>query len=274
MASHLDDRRAVGAAVDALVRVGDAALAVVDDGLRGAALRGDGHGRRVQEMLVRAGREIGGPAAIAVLRGHIEHPDREVGLAVMRALATLGPEDPGRRADAAGPVDSEPELTESVVREDLEHATHALRALLVFEDVAAATLLCGALQDELELIRQRVLAAFSMRHGTEGFNRVVFQLAQRDPHSHALALEWLDVTLSGTERAAVALLELVQDRDGRWRRPWVKACAIYTASGISEAELEAITAATVDSPIANGTDEERIVHETLAGIHHHRLDLV
>ena len=206
-------------------------------------------------------------------------------------------------SDAGGSIDNEPELTESVVREDLEHATHALRALVVFEDVAAATLLSGALQDELELIRQRVLAAFSMRHGTEGFNRVVFQLAQRDPHSHALALEWLDVTLSGTERAAIALLEprwsnrerlhalvrtfplptlggraalleLVQDRDGRWRRPWVKACALSTASGISAAELEAITAATVESLAAFGSDEERIVHETLAGIQHRRLDLV
>ena len=144
-----------------------------------------------------------------------------------------------------------------------------LRALVAFEDEPAATLQCAALRDELELVRQRVLAAFSMRHGTEGFDRVVFQLAQRDPRSHALALEWLDVTLTGTDRAAVALLEprlsdrerlnmlartfpvpplsrrdilleLVQDRDGRWRRPWIKACALYTASGISEEELEVV----------------------------------
>ena len=54
IASHLDDRRTAGAAVDALVRVGDPALVVVDDGLRG-----DEHGRRVQELLVR-GPEIGG----------------------------------------------------------------------------------------------------------------------------------------------------------------------------------------------------------------------
>ena len=159
-----------------------------------------------------------------------------------------------------------------------------LRALVAFEDVPAATLLCAALRDELELIRQRVLAAFSMRHGTEGFNRVVFQLAQRDSHSHALALEWLDVTLTGTDRAAVALLEprlsdrerlnalartfplapltqraalleLVEDRDGRWRRPWVKACALYTASGISEAELDAVTAATA-ATVESSTDPE------------------
>ena len=94
-----------------------------------------------------------------------------------------------------------------VVRKDLEHATHVLRALVAFDDEPAATLLCAALRDELDLVRQRVLAAFSMRHGTEGLNRVVFQLAQRDSRSHALALEWLDVTLTGTDRAAVAMLE-------------------------------------------------------------------
>ena len=268
--AHLDHRQTVGAAVSALVRVGEPALAVVDDGLRG-----DDHDRHVQEMLVRAAREIGGPSAIAVLRRHIEHRDREVGLAVMKALASLGPA-------SSGVIDGEPDLTESVVREDLEHATHALRALVVFEAVPAATLLCGALGDELELIRQRVLAAFSMRHGTAGFNRVIFQLAQRDSHSHALALEWLDVTLTGTDRAAVALLEprwsnrerlqalartfplpplgqraalleLVEDRDGRWRRPWVKACALYTTAASQKPSSTRSTAATVEGATSTTT---------------------
>ena len=93
IAVQLDHRRTAGAAVDALVRVGEPALVVVDDGLRS-----DEHGRHVQEMLVRVGREIGGPSAIAVLRGHVEHHDREVGLAVMRALAALGPAT-GRAGD-------------------------------------------------------------------------------------------------------------------------------------------------------------------------------
>jgi HEAT repeat protein len=288
--AHLDSRQTVAAAVSALVRAGEPALAVVDDGLRV-----DEHDRHVQEMLVRAAREIAGPSAIAVLRRHIEHRDREVGLAVMKALASLGPA-------ASGVIDGEPDLTASVVHDDLEHATHALRALVVFEAVPEAVLLCGALGDELELIRRRVLAAFSMRHGTAGFNRVIFQLAQRDSHSHALALEWLDVTLTGTERAAVALLEprwssrerlhalertfplppldaraalleLVGDRDGRWRRPWITACALYTASSISEAEFDAIAAATADDARSRDTDE-LIVEETMTGIQHRRLDVV
>jgi len=298
IAPHLDNRHTAGAALDALVRIGDAALDVVDDGLRSTE-----HSRTVQEMLVRAAREIGGPHAVALLRRHFEHLDREVGLAVMRALAALGPSSPGPIAGIAETIDPAPNPTESVVREDLEHATHALRAVVAFENEPAASLLVAALEDELELIRQRVLAAFSMRHGTDGFHRVAFQLAQRDSRSHALALEWLDVTLAGTDRAAIALLEprssarerlgaltrtfplppldrhdvlleLVQDRDGRWRRPWVAACAIYTASGISETELDAISAAATACPASPDTDEDRIVQETLAGIQGRRLDRV
>jgi HEAT repeat protein len=292
IAPHLDGRETAGAAVDALVRVGDAALVVVDDGLRD-----DAHSRHGRELLVRASREIGGPSAIAVLREHIEHRDREVGLAVMRALATLGPSGPGLHVD-------EPDLTESVVQQDLETAAQVLRAIVTFENEPAAALQDAALRDELELARQRVLAALSMRHGTEGFNRVVFQLAQRDSRSHALALEWLDVTLAGAERAVVALLEprwsdrerltaltrtfplpslsprevlldLVQDHDNTWRRPWIAACALYTAAGISPGELDMVTAATAESLARFGNDDDgSIVHETLTGIHYRRLDRV
>ena len=288
---HLDDRRTAGAAVDALVRVGDAALAVVDDGLGG-----DEHGRRVQELLVRAARRSAARSAIAVLRRHVDHRDREVGLAVMRALATLGTTGAVTPADASGPIDrrGRPHRCRSCGTTSSMRRTR-LRALVAFDDVPAATLRAAALRDELDLIRQRVLAAFSMRHGTDGFNRVVFQLAQRDARSHALALEWLDVTLTGTDRAAVAmleprlsdrerlsalarrfplpqlepprvLLELVEDRDGRWRRPWVKACALYTASGMSATELDVISPPRSASLTAASIDEDDIVHETLRRI--------
>ena len=296
---HLDDRRTASAAIDALVRLGDAALVVID-----AGLRSDRHHALAQEMLVRAGRDIGGAAAIGLLRRHVADRDREVGLAVMRALAVLGPPDTSTSATLRLPAsDDEPvDVTASVVGTELEHAAHALRALIVFEGVAAATLQSRALRDELTLIRSAVLAAFSMRHGVEGFERAVFQLAQRDPHTHALALEWLDVSLSGVERAAVALLdprlsdrqrfavlartfpipvlsqretllELVEDRDGRWRRPWVRACALYTASEMSGAEFDLIAAA--GSASASGRDanaDDDIVDETLVGIRARRVD--
>ena len=284
VANYVDQRETAGAALEALVRAGDAALAVIDD-----RLRVDEDSRHAQEQLVRASRDIGTPLAVATLRTHLDHRDREVGLAVMRALAALGSWSPGSNPDR-------PDLTAPIVRTDLEHATRILRALVAFENDALALLLSSALRDELDLVGQRVLAAFSMRHGT-GFNRVVFQLAQRDSRSHALALEWLDVTLTGTDRAAVALLEprlsnrerlsalsrtfpaaplsqgellldLVTDRDDLWRRPWLAACAIYTASCRSQAELDLVAAAVTTGSL--GTDEAGITAETLTGIRHRR----
>ena len=105
-----------------LVRAGEAAMGVVDDGLSSDELD-----RRVQELFVRVARDVGGPAAIAVLRDHIEHRDPDVGLAVMRALAAIEPAD---IAAAAAPDPRELE----VVPRDVEHAAHVLRALVAFED--------------------------------------------------------------------------------------------------------------------------------------------
>ena len=87
---------------------------------------------------------------------------------------------------------------------------------------------------------------------------MTFQLAKGDRRAHALAVEWLEVTLIGTDRTAIALLEpglsdevrlrrlarafplpdiglaalleeLARGTDGRWRRPWLQACALHAA---------------------------------------------
>jgi HEAT repeat protein len=281
---HLDDRHTARAAVDALAGGGEAALVVADDGLHGHLPLG----RHGVVQLARVCRVIGDARALAVLRRHVAHRDREVGLMVMTALAALvalregvnGPSAPGTGAELDEPAGA------IVVRGDLEHAAKVLQALLALEDVPAASLLRSALRDELELLRDRVLAGLSIRYGVDGLNRVAFQLAQSNLRFHALALEWLDVTLVGTDRAAVALLEpalsmserlrvlarwfpirpttphavlleLAEDRDGHWRRPWITACVLLTAADMPELGIEALA----------GTDDHtRIVHETLVGI--------
>ena len=72
-------------------------------------------------------------------------------------------------------------------------------------------------------------------------------------------MKWLDLTLVGIGRAAVAVLDpndkerltilsrrfplplttpqavivdIIEDRDGRWRRPWITACALLAAEGM------------------------------------------
>ena len=86
---HLDHRRTAGAAVRALSRSGDEALALVDVGLRGDL----GLGLHGREQLARVCRAIGSAQAVALLRHHVQHRDREVGLSVMTALAALGDSD-------------------------------------------------------------------------------------------------------------------------------------------------------------------------------------
>lgn len=275
--AHLDNRATARAAVDALARSGEAALVLVDEGFRGEFRLGQsGH-----EQLARVCRTIGGSQAAAVLWRHVEHHDREVGLAVMTALAAL------ESSSADTPV---------AVRADLEHAGYVLQALQVLAEVESADVLLSALSDELELLRRRVVAGLSIRYGANALSRVEFQLAQRSARYHALALEWLDVTLVGTDRAAVALLEpglstqarlrllarwfaippstphmvlldLVDDRSGRWRRPWLTACVLLAADDMSEPAFEALArAATLESPSGEAGDPMLIVRETLEGI--------
>ena len=125
---HLPDRRTGAAAVNALARFGDAALTTVDEGLRTG-----GTDRQVLESLVRLARTVGGPQAVELLRRAIDHHDREVGLAVMSALATLGAVPRPEDQCAAGPRTA-PTVEASVLNADLEHATYILRALTEFSD--------------------------------------------------------------------------------------------------------------------------------------------
>jgi hypothetical protein len=290
---RLDDRRTAGAAVDTLARGGAAALVLVDEGLSGRT----GLGRAGQELLARVCRLMGDPDAAAMLRRHVEHPNREVGLAVMSALAAIAPSGTDRGIDdddTATDVVQEP-AESAVVRSDLEHATHVLRALVQLDGLPSASALRAALSDELVLLRRRVLAALSIRYGADGISRVAYQFAQRNTRAHALALEWLDVTLSGSDRAAVTLLEpgltpevrlrvltrtfpipprtvpaivldLVEDHDVRWRRPWIAACALLAASDMPELGLDALTLGITADTWHRESQEDAIVHETLAGL--------
>ncbi len=287
VAAHLEHRRTADAALDALVRCRDAAISTADD------LLGDVEvGRRTHVLLARACRTIGGASAAAVLRRHLDHSDREVGLAIMTAVAAFDPS-----ASSGDGVELGSGLAAgdgvAVVQSDLEHAAHALRALLAMDTSPASTPLCGALRDELELLRTRVLAGLSLRYGADAMNRVAYQLARRDPRSHALALEWLEVTLSEPDRMAAALLDvglsdgdrfamlagrvaiaplsrrevlldLICDADGRWRRAWLRACAIYAAATESDIDLDGIAADQTDNAIGCSTEDETdVVRETL-----------
>ncbi len=179
-----------------------------------------------------------------------------------------------------------------VVLADLEHATRILRALCACEAHPTTEGLQAALRDELDLVRRRVLAGLGAHHGDDALERVSFQFAKGDARSHTLAVEWLDVALTGTDRAAVALLEpdlpdaerlrrltrtlplpeqsieavlvdLITDPEHRWRQPWVQACALHAAWSTPEVQLD--LASLHLEPQLDGTDRS-IFDETLAAI--------
>ncbi|HKY16055.1 MAG TPA: hypothetical protein VJM33_14105 [Microthrixaceae bacterium] len=282
----LEEPRTAGAAVEALVRGGQEAIEKCDEGLRGE-LALDPRG---QQLLTRVCRERGDRDAVAVLRRHLRHPDREVGLAVMTALAATGdhPDAVGGSTDTA----DEP-LTTALVRTELEHATRVLQLLDAAPPARALRL---ALRDELSLTRRRVLADLSLRHGVEGVDRVTVQLDRPDPRLHAVALEWLEVTLAPGDRLAITFLDpgltdeerlramtrvhpvppltpagviadLVLDRDGRWFSAWLIGSALLAASEMPEVDLDAlIEMIGHDEQRAGVSDVHGLVPETIAGI--------
>ena len=285
--AHLDTRQTATMAMEALSRGGTHVLEALDHGLSGQL----GLTLPGQARFARAAAQMG-DGAIAVLTRHLGHPDREVGLAVALALADISSGTNGMAGgtSAAGGAAA---AIDAAIHEDLGHAAHTLRALVVLGEAPESAVLWRALEDELQLLRRRLHAFMSIRYGAEGVARVTFQLAQRDPRSHALAMEWLDVTLTGRDRAFATLVEpawtmadrrralsrwfplpgssteevlrdLVDDPADRWRRPWLTACALVVMANTTPPStpmpaLDRMRSSTV-------ARDHSIVDETLAGI--------
>ena len=254
-------RRATStAALEALVRGGEASLQAIDGSfLRYPSTAALSDTVRVVELCARACRIIGSPAAAEVLARWATHQSRNVRLSVVAALATMQPLPTAARRH---------QISRSLLDEELTHATHILQATLALAEVEPAAPVLAALAEEFNVLRERVLAALSLRYGAGAISRASFQLTQRDPRIQAVAFEWFDVTLSGPDRPVMGLLdpelnveqrlrsigrqnelhsispqdwlrELAEDSDGSWAQPWISACAIAAArSSFPEVRLD------------------------------------
>lgn len=239
----LETPATVSASVAALGRLGDAALPRVAAALADAAEPAAPSTLR----LVRATRASSPEQAAARLAPYVEHPDRELGLAVLTALGTAHV-DP---APIAGIIDR-------TLRADAEHAGRCLAAL---EFVAADSELARALRDEIGLLRDRVLALLAVRYGAETVQAVSLGLRSDADDRRSLAAETLDVTLTPADAAlarplvrtdlsvsarlqqlatvapaapadrAAVLEDILRDSHRHWRSPWLRACAVYASSG-------------------------------------------
>jgi hypothetical protein len=237
----LDDPATIGAAVPALGRLGDAILPAVAAALANAPVPAPDATLR----LVRAVRNAS-PDGVAVCVGaHVEHLDRELGLTVLSALGAAGAE--------ASPLAASLDRT---LQADSEHAARCLAALAAVEP---GPLLERAIRDELELLRQRVLALLAVRHGAETIHFVGLGLASEVEGRRSLAIELLEVTLGRAEATralpivrtdlpddsrlrslisvgarasadrAATLADLMLDDERHWRSAWLQACAVYEA---------------------------------------------
>jgi len=213
----------------------------------------------VVPLAARMVRSVTTPSAARdeVLGRHVQHRDRELGRLVMDRLAGPGPST-GATA----------ELLDGVLHDDVRHAARILSAIVAMSagrkgtDAldAADTPLRRALDDELVLVRERVVAGRMARHGRQRLGPAIVGVTAGEP-SAALAVEALEVDVGPTEsRLVIALLDphlrpaerlerlipqagtaadprdaenwlqdLVEDADDGWRSAWLRACAIHAA---------------------------------------------
>jgi hypothetical protein len=294
VAARLHSRRLAATAVETLARAGGAALELVDSGLTDDRR----YTRAAQRHLARVGRLMGGDEATGVLSRHLGHRDREVGLAIARALASSSRSAMRARQDAGDTTTVRlDERAADAIRHDLEDATRALRALCLATEAPQHAMLARALHDHLTLLEKRVIALLAIRYGADDVTKVASQLAQNDARSHALAVEWMEVTFSGPDRVAIALVEpglsvrerhqrlarafpsrpldgtailrdMVEDPDDQWRRPWISACALAALLDDAETDPTSLVLRRAAREGEANWAESAIVHETYAGIRH------
>ncbi len=259
----LADARTAAAAGGALDRLGDAVIPALEERLDGSGVPADVSVIR----LVRALRSRT-PAREVVLRTHVEHPDRDLGLVVVERL--VGPEPAGTETGA---------VLDRALEDDAAHAARILAALeAIGVGADGADPLARALRDELDLVRARVAANRLARHGSVAIGPALVAL-RTEGRGSAVAAEALGVLLRPDEaRRTLAILapdlphadrlqrlggagggpadleamlrDLVEDRDGTWRSPWLRACAIHAA--IARGRLDGMdlgTARALEDPV-------------------------
>jgi hypothetical protein len=262
----LGDPATLGAAAGAIERLGDAvvpSLARLLDAAGTSAAGTPAAGPPVLPAsplvtrLVRAA-ATRTPARDEVLRRHVRHPDRDLGLVVMERLTAPGPA-----------TDETAQALDTVLSEDVRHAGSVLAAIAAVTDSPRSALDGGApddphdgeapvrraLADALDLIRRRVIAGRLARHGTDRLGPVMAGLTAGGREG-ALAVEALEVALgpveskhvvpvlhpdlaieerlarlgsagAGPPSAEACLRDLIQDAGDQWRSPWLRACAIH-----------------------------------------------
>ena len=259
----LDDPGTTVAAGDAVGRLGDAALPAAGEALLRAASADPDSPTTLRALRIARALTTDTEDRDALLTRWAAHPDREVGRVVLERLAVAGP--------ASSTLAS---VVDDVLATDVTHAVEVLGALVALRaepgpapprsGERASTNghdpLCGALADELALVRSRLLAALLARYGTQRLGAVAVALTGGSGPA-PLAMEALQVVLGASLAARLTpvldtrnspedrlhdlvartgapvsgggaqavLTDLVEDPRQAWRSTWVRACAVRAA---------------------------------------------
>ena len=223
-----------------------AALSGADASRLMEALDGDGDLTAPNTLrALRACRSLPPDVAVDRLLRHATHPDRTVGRAVLAALASAGP-------TATGEVDA---VLERVAVDDTAHARRILSSRLD-PTVNSSPTLIRALDDELELLRDRAFSVLGIRVGAVAAHaRRIFR--DGDKSAQALALEALEVAVGRDQALCLVLVrpdlddarrlvalggavspagstwigDLAADPADLWRSVWLRLCARHEKAG-------------------------------------------
>lgn len=227
--------------------------------------------------LIRSCPKIQESAVTEVLTRHAEHKDRDVGLAVLRALDRVAP-----AADACRLA-----VASTTIRMDAAHSLRLVDAIGTVSGLPETQVLCDALRDELLLLRRRTLASLALVGDRVAVHRAAQLLDGGDERAAALALETLEVTVPTSLRTlSMPLLQPTDDHRGRlrtlskvvsstspvalddlltdlmldgediWRRPWLQACALHAAVALGRPVADRLV------ELGAGMPEDGAAHET------------
>ena len=184
-----------------------------------------------------------------------DHPDPEVRKEVLASLARCRYRADERQAHAA----------RERIRMEVADATWNLSAIHDLGDDPELALARRSLGDQTEMNRERVFLMLSFLYDRKSIESAWENLRHESKEKRAYALEVLDVTLSQELKQLV--LPLVEDtgspeplrrlqvlfpqktltqaerlgeilsRPDEWLSPWNKACAVYSAGGLSRSHL-------------------------------------
>jgi HEAT repeat protein len=247
------------AAMSALAAHGTLVLPVVERALTGEAR----YDPQTTRRLVRVCGQLGGEAAVALLKPHISHPDRAVQQQVLSALQRCG----YRAAPAERTL-----LGEHIDR-CLQHGVRLLMAQAEITPAPATQSLHTALAEEFAATRHTLFLLLAFCHDAKALLWAEERLVRGASRDRAAALETLDVTLSApwkplvlslvdesktmeerikrlnrhfalpTLTSEARLAEILRERE-TWPQTWTHACAIYAAGKLALHALRPAIAAT------------------------------